>query len=349
MFCTTASNELNAFRELPMLCLRNLHAATILTLLLSTAVPAQEKPDTGDEFAVYPVAIFPFAERGQEAAELGSRVTDLLFANLVVDPDLFLVEREEIEKLFAEQELNRSGLINPREATQIGYLTGAKILVTGSVLVVNDNLYLVAKMIGTETSRVLGASAKGPVDGDLDALVAELANRVSSTVAERAKDLVAETVDRKDRLDALTKSIGKGKRPSVWIDIPERHVGQTTYDPAAATELIFCCRELGFEVIDRSEGNRNDADVILTGEGFSQFASRHGNLVSVKARLEVKALDRESGRVLAIDRHTAVAVDLAEHIAGKAALQDAAVSIAERLLPQLVSPDRNRKARKKAR
>ena len=77
---------------------------------------------------------------------------------------------------------------------------------------------------------------------------------------------------------------------------------------------------------------------MLTGEGFSQFASRHGNLISVKARLEVKALDRASGKVLAVDRQTAVAVDLAEHIAGKTALQEAAASIAERMLPKLSSP-----------
>lgn len=329
--------------------LRNLLVAAIIAMLMASPVCAQERTDDEEEFTIYPVAVFPFAERGRDTAELGSQVTDLLFANLVVNPELFLVEREEIDKLFAEQELNRSGLINPAQATQIGYLTGAKILVTGSVLVVGDRLYVVAKIIGTETSRVLGASVKGAVDDDLDGLIVELASNVASTITERATDLVAKSVDRNNRLAALVKSVGNGKRPSVWIDIPERHVGQTTYDPAAATELTLFCKELGFEVIDRGEGNRKEADVVITGEGFSQFAARHGNLISVKARLEVKAINRDTGRVLAVDRHTSVAVDLAEHIAGKAALEDAAVSIAERLLPKLVSPDKGRKARKKTR
>ena len=43
-------------------------------------------------------------------------------------------------------------------------------IVTGSVVVVDDSLYLVAKVIGTETSRVLGASSKGKADDDLDGL-----------------------------------------------------------------------------------------------------------------------------------------------------------------------------------
>ena len=322
-----------------MLC--RCSAATLSIILLSSSLlPAEDK--SNDKPAIYPVAILPFQERGRDATELGAKVTDLLFARLIANPDLYLVEREEIKKLFDEQELNLSGLVNPGQATQVGYLTGAKIIVTGSVVVVDDSLYLVAKMIGTETSRVLGASSKGKADDDLDGLVEDLAENVAKTIADRATDLVANPVTREDRIATISKSLGKGKRPSVWIDVPERHVGQTTLDPAAATELTLFCKELGFEVIDHWEGNRNGADVLLVGEGFSQFAARHGNLVSVKARLELKALDRETGKVLAIDRQAAVGVDLAEQVAGKSALQEAAANIARRLLPKIVKPGKKK-------
>lgn len=316
-------------------------AALAIVLLSASLLSAQDK--NTDESAVYPLAILPFQERGRDAAELGPKVTDLLFAQLIVNPDLYLVEREDITKLFDEQELNLSGLVNPAQATQVGYLTGAKIIVTGSVIVADDSLYLVAKIIGTETSRVLGASSKGRAGDELDGLVESLAGSVAATISERAAELVVKPVTREDRIAAVAKALGKGKRPSVWIDVPERHVGQTTLDPAAATELALYCKELGFEVIDHKEGDRKDADVLLIGEGFSQFASRHGNLISVKARLELKALDRETGQVLAIDRQVAVSVDLAEQIAGKSALQDAATSIAGRLLPKIVKPAKKEK------
>jgi ethanolamine utilization microcompartment shell protein EutS len=78
------------------------------------------------------------------------------------------------------------------------------------------------------------------------------------------------------------------------------------------------------------------ADVIIKGEGFSEFALRCGNLISVKARLEIAAVDRATGKVVATDRQTSVEVDLTEQIAGKKALQTAAAAIAERLLPKLV-------------
>jgi hypothetical protein len=133
----------------------------------------------------------------------------------------------------------------------------------------------------------------------------------------------------------------------VYINVEERHVGQATIDPAAETELALYCTELGFKVIDPDEGDKDDADVLLIGEGFSEFAARHGNLISVKSRLEVKAVERKTGRVLAIDRQVTVAVDLTEQIAGKTALQDAAANIADRLLPKIGGSDKGSKKKKK--
>ncbi|MEY2466690.1 MAG: hypothetical protein QOD03_1211, partial [Verrucomicrobiota bacterium] len=69
---------------------------------------------------------------------------------------------------------------------------------------------------------------------------------------------------------------------------------------------------------------------------FSEFGMRKGNLQSCRARIEIKAREVESGKILAVDRQTSVAIDLAEHIAAKTALQNGAGELAERLLPKLV-------------
>jgi TolB-like protein len=307
-----------------------------ILVLLATALPAQAKDK--EKPVVYPVAILPFQERGRDVRELGDKVTDLVFANLITHTELFLVDREDLEKVIQEQELNLSGAVKPDQAVQIGQLTGAKIIVTGSVLQIDKSLYLIAKIIGTETSRVVGASVKGNVKDDLGELVKELAGDVAKTISKRADHLVAKPRSRQNRIAALKKKLGNAKRPILLVSITERHVGQATIDPAAETELTLLATETGFEAIDPKEGSKEDADVLIIGEGFSEFAVRHGNLISVKARLEVKAIDRKSGKVLAIDRQTSVAVDLTEQFAGKSALEEAAARIAERLLPKLVTP-----------
>jgi len=309
-------------------------------VLLAFSLPALAAEEEAP--AVYPVALLPFQERGPEVKGLGGKVTDLLFADLVANPDLFLVEREDLQKVLDELKLSLTGLIKPDQATAVGQLTGAKILVTGSVIQVDKSIYVVAKIIGTETSRVLGASVKGDVAGDLSPLVGELAGEVAKTIKTRAKQLVAKQVTREDRIAALKKRVSDRRLPAVLVTLKESHVGRASVDPAAATELTLLLAETGFTVIDPEKGKAAEADVILQGEGLSEFAGRMGELVSVKARLEVKAVDADSGKVLAADRQTAVVVDLTEQLAGKAALQEAAAQIADRLLPKIAktAPDR---------
>ncbi len=159
---------------------------------------------------------------------------------------------------------------------------------------------------------------------------------MATAITTQADKLVAKQQKREDRIRTLKDRIGKAKRPAVLVRVTERHVGQTTVDPAAQTELMLCCTETGFQVFDPEKGAADQADVIISGEGISEFATRQGNLISVKARLELKATDRARAKVLAADRQVTVVVDLTEQIAGKSALQQAALDVAERLLPEVV-------------
>ena len=226
-------------------------------------------------------------------------------------------------------------MVRADEATKIGNLTGAKLLVTGSVFFVDDQIYVGSKIIGTETSRVVGASAKGDIEDKLGDIVEKPGKQVIASIKKSSTKLVAKKVDFKSKLAAIKESIKGVKLPSVYVSVEEKHVGRTTFDPAAETELMYALKECGFEVIDSDSGKPAQADVVITGEGLSEYATRTGNLISVKARLEVKAVQRKSDSVIAVDRRTRMAVDLGEQLAGKKALQDAAREIAERLIPEI--------------
>jgi len=306
-------------------------AGTFLAGLASR--PACAEAEVAD---VYPVAIFSFNERGSGVKGYGAKVSDILFGELVANPDLYLVDRAEIKKVLDEYELKLSGMVNPAQAPQIGKLTGAKIIVTGSVIEADRTLYLVAKIIGTETSKMKGARIKGKTSDELGTLVEQLAEKVGETITGNAKDLVAKQVKMSDRIAALKEKLGDAARPSLFVKVEERHVGRATIDPAAETEITLFARETGFEVVDAKKGSEKTADVVIHGEGFSEFATRRGNLISVKARLEVKAIDGQTDKVIAIDRQTEVVIDVTEQVAGKSALQKAAAAIAERLLPKVV-------------
>ena len=267
--------------------------------------------------------------------DFGAKVSDILFAKLAVRPELFLVDRTDLKKILGELELNISGVVKPNEANKIGQMTGAKILVSGSVIQVDKKTYLVAKIVGTETSRILAASVDGKTSDELAPLVEKLAEQVADVIAKKGDQLVAKTVTKTDRIAALKMKL-KGDRPALWVKIEERHIGAVKIDPAAETEIGRYAKETGFALIDTEEGLRSKADVLIVGEAFSETAARHGNLISVKARVELKAIDRKTDKIIAVDRQTALVVDLTENIAAKAAIAEAAAILAERILPKLV-------------
>jgi len=286
---------------------------------------------------VLTVAVFDFESKDEAVRDLGPKVASLINAQLSADPNVITVERAELEKALGEQELGLSGTIQPETAAKVGHLTGAKVLVTGRVFTVGRETMIVAKVIGTETSRVYGEVVRGDARSSSAAdMSADMATRIGKLVEARADTLVAKVEKPEDLVARLQTQVKDKKLPSVSVIVAEHHVGAPIIDPAAETEISFILQKLGFTLADKKDPAFK-ADVEITGEAFSEFGMRKGNLVSCKGRVELKAIQRDSGRVLFIDRQTAVAVELSEHLAGKAALQDAAAKLTERLLPKLVA------------
>jgi hypothetical protein len=310
----------------------------ILTLLLIAGAiaraAAQDVPTNSSSPQVLTVAVFDFDSQDENVRNLGPKASALVNANLSAEPNLNIVERAELEKVLGEQEMSLSGTVTPDSAAKIGQLTGAKVLVTGRVFKTDTELFIVAKIIGTETSRVYGEMVKGGADASISDLSENLAKKISADVAQKGNTLVAKVETPEDRIAKIKKELGDKKLPVVSVKIEEQHFGQHVIDPAAQTELSLILQQCGFTLADENSTNRPAIEI--TGEALSEFGMSKGNLKSCRARIEIKARDVASGKILVIDRQTSVAVDLAEHIAAKTALQNGADELAERLLPKLV-------------
>lgn len=305
---------------------------TIRTILF-TALLAVGIITQAAEPPVLTVAVFDFESKDEAVRDLGPKVATILNATLSADPSLILVERAELEKVLGEQELGLSGTVSTDTAAKVGNLTGAKVLVTGRVFKVDKETMIVAKVIGTETSRVYGEMVKGAPAASITDLSAELAKKIAATVGSKGETLIAKVITREERIAKIKKSLRSDKLPSVSVKIPEQHFGTPVIDPAAETELGLILQECGFKLVDDKSSDK--ADVEISGEAFSAFGLRKGNLFSCKARMEVKAR-KANGDIIAVDRQTSVAVDVAEQTAAKTALHNAAMELAERLLPKLV-------------
>ena len=313
-------------------------AALLAVIGTTPSAPAQSSPPPAPPLTA---AVLNFQTAGERLANKGAEVAVLLNANLsTAAPNVILVERQEIEKLFGEQELGLSGTVSPETAARVGNLTGAKVLITGRLFDAGGKFYLVAKVIGVETSRVYGETVPFGDLAALDRAVAELAPKIAADLDQRGDTLVAKVETPAERLERLKKLVATapaGPRPSVSVVIAEQHLSRAVIDPAAQTEMRRELQQLGFDVLDPRDGGRT-ADVQITGEAFSELAGRRGNLVSCRARAEIKVIRTDGGKLLLSDRQTDVAVDLAENVAGKTALENAARRLLERIVPRLLVP-----------
>lgn len=286
------------------------------------------------------IAVFDFQPSGAKLADTGSQIAVLLNAYLSRLENIIVVERQELEILLKEQELGISGIITHETAGKIGAVTGAKILVTGRVFESASKVFIAAKIIGTETSRIYAEIVTIPDIENLEQGVENLARKINETVSENINFLVAKQEKPEDIAAKLKKLLSTKKLPTVSIKLKEEHFGKHAVDPAAETEIAAILNQAGFTIIDPSKSNKKP-DIAITGEGFSEFAMQKGNLYSCKGRIELKAVEAKTGILKAAGHQTEIAIDLSELIAGKKALQNAATKLIEKLAPQLVEKQQN--------
>jgi len=300
-------------------------------LALLLAAGATARAVTND---VLTVAVFDFDSRDEAVRDLGPKVATLVNADLSVEPQIITVERAELEKVLSEQELGLSGTVNPESAAKIGQLTGAKVLVTGRVFKADDQTIIVAKVIGTETSRVYGEMVQGGSSAKLVDLSSDLAKKIAADVAEKSDTLVAKVETREQRIARLQQALAGRKLPAVSVKIGEQHFGRPVIDPAAQTELSLILQQCGFTLTDSDSTNKPAIEI--TGDAFSAYGMQKGNLISCKSRIELKVRDVASGDIVVVDRQTSVGVDVAEQTAAKTALQNAMDELASRVIPKLI-------------
>jgi hypothetical protein len=328
--------------------------ATLLVVMFSLLSGWNSTADAQD--AELTTAVLPFAVTGQETGlikELMSRVKGssrnkpdtmgeefalLLMRELSETHGIPLVERADLDKILSEVELGQSGIVDPSTAAKIGKIAGAKVIVTGRMFQVRSQMVVVAKTIGVETSRVFAQTVTIHKRDSVQEAATELGLKIAQKLTSKGSTLVAKAENKQtatEKLQGLLKNYDSKDFPVVSIKIDERSMDRRVPDPAAQTELEFIMEGVGFELVEVGE-SPTPPDVEIVGEAFSEFGLRKGNLVSSKGRVEVKAIERMTGRILASDREVVVAVDLSPEIAGKKALQNAAAQLSERLVPKIL-------------
>ncbi len=338
---------------------RVLLSLLLCVILVSSVARAQEEAAEPTAAPTdIPVAVLGFDAPGNEAGQIGEMVNDTIEVMLSGTGHFRIVDRSSLMHTLSEQGINLSGVTDTQNALKVGRVVGAKLLVTGKVFELGESRMLTAKVIGTETTLVEGVLVKGELDAPLDAMVFELVEKLTEKIIAKGPALIA-SPDPVDPIPALIEQLKGRELPVFAVVIPEEHrsgpAPVVPPDPAVETELKMLLINAGADVRDVKDNALADwveqyaaggnpawprtlegVNVIIVGEAFSESAGSMGDLRLASARVEINAIARKDGRIVHADRATTRAVDLADEIAGKTALQKGGRIIGERLLRYLV-------------
>lgn len=86
---------------------------------------------------------------------LGRAFSSMMISDLSVIERIQLVERERLEELIAELDLQQSGYVDPESAQSVGMIIGAEYVVTGAFLTVDPDMRMDTRVARVETSEIV--------------------------------------------------------------------------------------------------------------------------------------------------------------------------------------------------
>jgi len=337
-------------------------ALTLVLVLIGSARAPGAEPAAPPPVPKPPtLAVLTFQSTLKEPDQSGTLMADILSARLSVSGDVVVVERVDIEKILKEQQLTLSGLVAPDQAAKVGKLLGAQLLLTGRVTAAGKMIYVICKIINTETGQVKGMFLNLPITSTFDEVLDKTGTKLSDMLPKWTRQLIP-AKKRTSDVEKLKALLAGKQPPSIAVLVAEEHLAAPVIDPAVQTEFEKLLTEAGVRptTVDKATAKKLTASrgdlpklarllagtrYLLLGEAFSEPGGRVRGMIIGTARAEVKIIDLAEQKILWSDRATGRAPDLTEHLAAKTALQKAGRILAMRLLPELFKqlPDKKKK------
>jgi TolB-like protein len=149
--------------------------------LLSTPLRAQAPTRAG----VPTVAVLYFNNsalvRRASYEPLTKGIADMMIGNLISNPSIRVVERDQLQKILDELKLSSSGVVDAETAVRVGKVLGAHHILTGGfVISEKEKMRLALRSVNVETTEVEYAETVSGKSEDVLELIGELATKVSA-------------------------------------------------------------------------------------------------------------------------------------------------------------------------
>lgn len=126
--------------------------ALVLSMLVFVA------PTSGvaqDEANVVAVLQYENNTGDEKYRNLGRALSSMMISDLSVLEEITLVERERLNELIAELDLQQSGYVDPESAQEVGLILGAQYVVAGAFITAEPEMRLDTRIAKVETSEIV--------------------------------------------------------------------------------------------------------------------------------------------------------------------------------------------------
>lgn len=213
-------------------------AALLLAIFISAMLPIHARA----EYSKTKIAVLDFVLQGEgyETEDMGKIVAEWFITALVKDGRFDVIERGLMNKILQEQKLVMSGVVDESTATKLGKLLGVKVIITGSVLKLQNVHEINARIIDVESASIIAAE------------------NVKSTAAIRLQDLVVRMSEKIIKNFPLEGYIVNRKGKMVTIDLGGR--------AGVKKDMKFIVYKEGKIIKHPKTGEVLDVERINTGE-----------------------------------------------------------------------------------
>lgn len=132
------------------------------------------------------IAVLPFDNNsiGKDRADfdgIGKGMADMLITDMAQNGNITVVDRDRIQALLTEQNLVKSGAIDPQTAIRLGKMIGAQYMITGGFMSDGRGTYvLTARAISVTTSQIMNPVRITSKGDDVLGLMSQLSTRLNT-------------------------------------------------------------------------------------------------------------------------------------------------------------------------
>jgi TolB-like protein len=134
--------------------MRPARSALVLPSLIAASL-AFGPPAREQERSVVAVLRFDNNTGDERYDHLGRAMSSMMISDLSVIERIQLVERERLEEVMSELDLQYSGRVDPETAQSLGMIVGAEYMVFGSFVTVDPEMRLDTRVARTETTEIV--------------------------------------------------------------------------------------------------------------------------------------------------------------------------------------------------